>query len=122
MKRVLCALLLTAGFSASTALADVTSMNARFAGGCIEDNENGTCTIKVAASGTDLDSETAVVFGSDSANGDYRRLTRARPLSSAGQAVIKVKNIPGGCYIVRTGPNGNDKPDRATRQLCEVTK
>lgn len=110
------AVLLLAGTSA--AYADVARLTIRFGGGCVA-SETGSCTIRVVAEGTELDTEGLWIYtGATSQN--LRRLSdRIRPLSATGRATYRIKNVSAGCYRVRTSPNGNDKPDRRSNILCE---
>lgn len=110
---------LIAGFS-SSAFADVSGLTVRFGGGCLSSNTTGTCVLKVTADGTDLDSETVQVYSSADSNTAVSRVSRRLyGLDSSGRVTIRTSNVAGGCFQVRTGPNGNDKPDVKSRTKCE---
>jgi hypothetical protein len=112
------ALLLAATLN-SNAFADVDRLAIRFGGGCQSDNTNGSCTIRVTASGTDLDSETVQLYTAAKPGDPLKRFSpRLRALDQNGRASFRVKNVAGRCYQARTGPNGNDKPDRRSRTIC----
>jgi hypothetical protein len=102
------------------AVADVSAISLRFGGGCRKTNTTGSCTIKPRYSGFDLASETAVLYTCISSRGGCRKYSsRLHPVSEAGEISMRIRNIPGGCFQVRTGPNGNDKPDVKSPILCE---
>ena len=104
---------------ATSASADVSAIKLRFGGGCTSSNTNGICILKASASGTDLGSETVRVY----TGADQKSLKlvskRTHALSSSGGVVIRATNNPGGCFQVKTGPNGNDKPDVSSNKVCE---
>lgn len=107
-------------FTGQVATADVSSIKMKFGGGCRTSNTSGACVLKPRFSGFDLDTETAMLYTCESTRGNCRRYTRRRhPVSEAGEVYMRIKNIPGACFQVRTGPNGNDKPDKKSRILCE---
>ena len=102
------------------ASADVSGITLRFGGGCLKSNSSGSCVLKSTFSGFDLDTETAVLYTCASQNGRCTQYSlRTHPVTSEGDVSMRIKNIPGGCFQVRTGPNGNDKPDAHSRILCE---
>jgi hypothetical protein len=102
------------------ASADVSGISLRFGGGCVKSNTTGSCVLKPRFSGFDLETETAVLYTCTSARGECVRFSpRLHPVSEAGEVSMRIKNIPGGCFQVRTGPNGNDKPDARSQILCE---
>jgi hypothetical protein len=104
----------------SNARAEVSSISLRFGGGCLTSNTTGSCVLKPRFAGFDLETETAVLFVCSNARGGCRKYSpRLHPVSEAGEASIRIKNIPGGCFQVRTGPNGNDLPDAASPIVCE---
>lgn len=103
----------------NVAFADVSSLTARFAGGCSESNTTGSCAIKVSATGSDLGSEGVLLLHSDTLNGHYAKVSKnARSLSDSGQATFRFRNAKG-CYKVTTAENGNDKPDVTSHRICE---
>jgi len=109
-----------ASVAISDASADVSGVALRFGGGCLSSNTSGSCVLKSTFSGFDLDTETAVLYTCSSAQGGYRQYSlRTHPVTAAGEAAMRIKNIPGGCFQVRSGPNGNNKPDARSRILCE---
>jgi hypothetical protein len=99
--------------------ADVDSLTIRYGGGCTSDNSTGSCTIRVMAQGTDLDGEGLWIYTGKDQESLTRLSPRVRPLNADGSATYRVKNVSGGCYRVRTSPNGNEKPDRLSNILCE---
>ena len=102
------------------ASADASGITIRFGGGCNAANTTGTCIIKVAVSGTELDSETVQLYTAAKSGDALKRVSsRLKGVSASGQASFRVRNVAGGCYQVRTGPNGDDKPDTKSRTLCE---
>jgi hypothetical protein len=117
--RVLCAAVVSFVVS-QPAAADVTGINMRFGGGCRTSNTTGSCVLKPRFSGFDLQTETAVLYTCASSRGQCKRYSnRLHPVSEAGEVSMRIKNTPGGCFQVRTGPNGNDKPDLRSTILCE---
>lgn len=103
-----------------SASADVTGITMKFGGGCIKTNPTGSCILKPRFAGFDLDTETAILYSCTSARGGCKRYgQRLHPVSEAGEVYMRIKNIAGGCFQVRTGPNGNEKPDIRSRILCE---
>ena len=103
-----------------TAWADVNGITMRFGGGCKTSNTTGSCVLKPRFSGFDLATETAVLYTCATSRGQCRKYSsRLHPVSEAGEVYMRIKNIPGGCFQVRTGPNGNDKPDVRSNILCE---
>ena len=104
---------------AQSSYADVDRLTIRYGGGCVSSNLRGSCTIRVTAQGTDLDSEGVWIYTGASRSTLRRRSPRVRPLSVEGYATYRIKNVAGGCYRVRTSPNGNLKPDRYSNILCE---
>jgi hypothetical protein len=117
--RILAALAVLAG-TASLAHADVDALALRFAGGCTTANTNGSCTLRVTATGTELSREGVQLYVAAKQGERFVRVSpRVKPLSENGQASYRVKNTPGGCYQVRTAPNGNDAPDVVSRAVCE---
>lgn len=114
-------MLALSGFVAPlNASADVTAISMKFGGGCIKTNPTGSCILKPRFSGFDLETETAILYSCTSARGGCKRYgQRLHPVSDAGEVHMRIKNIPGGCFQVRTGPNGNEKPDIRSRILCE---
>jgi hypothetical protein len=107
-------------FASATANADVSGITVRFGGGCVKTNTSGSCVLKPRFSGFDLDTETAVLYTCSTSRGGCRKYSsRLHPVSVAGEVSMRIKNIPGGCFQVRTGPNGNDKPDVRSRIQCE---
>ncbi len=112
--------LFVAAALAGVAHADVDGLTIRFGGGCLTDNTTGNCTIKVTATGTDLDTESVRLYtAADSTSALKLISSRTHALSSSGTALFRIKNVPGGCFQVRTGPNGNSKPDAKSRTKCE---
>jgi hypothetical protein len=107
-------------FVAADASADVTGITLRFGGGCTKSNISDGCVLRPRFSGFELDTETAVLYTCSTPQGGCRRYSpRIRLVSAAGEVYMRIKNIPGGCFEVRTGPNGNEKPDVRSRILCE---
>jgi|GEM_PF-6933600 len=84
--------------------AEISDLRIRFKSGCVRENTDGACTIKVAASGSDFDSSDRVtLYASTGPNQPFRRITNHwRQLSSRGTTVTNIKNIPGACFQVRT--------------------
>jgi|GEM_PF-2273236 len=104
----------------TTAAADVSGIAMKFGGGCIKTNRTGSCILKPRFAGFDLETETAMLYTCANANGGCKLYTqKLHPVSDAGEVYMRIKNIPGGCFQVRTGPNGDDKPDVKSRILCE---
>lgn len=102
------------------ASADVTGIAMRFGGGCVTSNATGSCVLKPRFSGFDLATETAVLYTCTSSRGQCKRYSsRLHPVSEVGEVSMRIKNISGGCFQVRTGRNGNDKPDVRSNILCE---
>jgi hypothetical protein len=100
--------------------ADVSGVTVHFGGGCLKSNTTGGCVLKPRFSGFDLATETALLYTCASSRGNCRRYSsRLHPVSDAGEVSMRIKNIPDGCFQVRTGPNGNDKPDVRSKILCE---
>lgn len=92
----------------------------KFGGGCLKSNISGACVLKPRFSGVDLDTETAVLYQCQSSRGQCRPYSRRRhPVRVAGEVYMRIKNIPGACFQVRTGPNGNDRPDVSSKIVCE---
>ena len=107
------------GLVSQAAFADVTGLTARLAGSCRTANTTGACTIKVAASGSSLGSDSVLLLRAATSNGNYRYVSnRARTLSDTGTTTFKFRNADG-CYKVVTAPNGNDSPDVRSRAVCE---
>lgn len=103
-----------------TAAADVTGINMKFGGGCRTSNTTGSCVLNSRFVGFELDTETAILYTCKTSVGQCKRYSsRLHPVSEAGEVYMRIKNIPGGCFQVRTGPNGNDKPDLKSAILCE---
>ena len=99
--------------------AEVTSLKAKFKGGCLASNTTGNCTLGVTASGTDLGSDGVQLWHADAPNGTYTLVSkRVKSLSSAGTATYRFAN-KAGCYKVRTKENGNDQADVTSRAVCE---
>lgn len=106
--------------TANLAIADVSGIAMRFGGGCTKSNTTGSCVLKPRFSGFDLEAETAILYTCASSRGSCKKYSaRLHPVSEAGEVYMRIKNIPGGCFQVRTGPNGNDKPDVKSNILCE---
>jgi len=104
----------------STAFAEVASLHAKFKGGGRVSNTTGSVSIAVTASGSDLATDSVQLWVAEGAGKSFKKVSnRLRVLSTTGTATFRVKNIPGGCYKVVTGPNGNDKPDHASNVICE---
>ena len=104
--------------AAQGASAEVTSLAAKFAGGC-KTTSTGSCTIKATAEGTELEGDGVVLQRADSAKGRYRYVSKTnRTLSEEGTTSFKFRNAAG-CYRVVTTPNGNDVPDVRSRTICE---
>jgi hypothetical protein len=99
--------------------ADVDSLTIRYGGGCTSDNATGSCTIPVTAQGTDLGVEGLWIYTGKDQDSLSRLSPRVRSLDADGSSTYRVKNVSGGCYRVRTSPNGNEKPDRLSNILCE---
>lgn len=118
-KMILVAAVAAFGVLAQGASADVSGLTSRFGGGCNKGNTTGTCTVKVSASGTDLSSETVQLYVGKDAKSLKSISNRTTPLSTSGSAILRAKNVAGGCFQARTGPNGNDKPDASSRVICE---
>jgi hypothetical protein len=116
-KIVVLAVLLVLG--AKPGYADVDSLTIRYGGGCKSDNSTGSCTIRVMAQGTDLDGEGLWIYTGKDQKSLSRLSPRVRSLDADGSATYRVKNVSGGCYRVRTSPNGNEKPDHFSNILCE---
>lgn len=107
------------GLAASPAIAEVTSISAKFAGGCKLENTTSSCTIKATAAGTSLSTAAVVLQRSETGKGGWRYVSKSpRTLSATGQTTFRFKNV-GGCYRVITAPNGNDTPDIRSRAICE---
>lgn len=118
MKKILVlAVLLVVGVKPG--YADVDSLTIRYGGGCRSDNSTGSCTIRVMAQGTDLGVEGLLIYTGKNPESLSRLSPRVRSLDADGSATYRVKNVSGGCYRVRTSPNGNEKPDRFSNILCE---
>lgn len=117
MKKFL-ALTFVASFSVITsARADIHRLNVHFGGGCVSSN-TGTCVIHVRADGHDFYRDALQLYQGQ--KGSLKLASyRHRHLSATGRAVYRVKNIPGGCYQVRTAPNGNHHADHSSPVLCE---
>ncbi len=104
----------------SNASADVSGISMKFGGGCVKTNLAGSCILKPRFSGFDLETETAILYTCSSGRGGCKRYSeRLHPVSEAGEVYMRIKNIPGGCFQVRTGRNGDEKPDVSSRILCE---
>ena len=102
------------------AAADVTSITLSFGGGCKSSNTSGSCVLKPRFSGFDLQSETALLYTCGLARGQCKQYSsRQHPVSEAGEVYMRIRNISGACFQVRTGPNGNDRPDVRSQILCE---
>ncbi|CAB4141215.1 hypothetical protein UFOVP410_54 [uncultured Caudovirales phage] len=102
------------------ALADVSAIKSWFGGGCLSSNLTSGCTIKSQFEGFDLDKETAALYTCTSQEGSCTLYSpRVRRVDSTGKVVMRIKNIPGGCFQVRTGRNGNNRPDAKSKILCE---
>lgn len=103
---------------ASVANADVTALSVKFGGGCSSTN-TGTCTIKVTASGTDLDQSAVVLQRGTSQKGPWRYVSKtSRSLSATGRAQFRFANQDG-WYRAVTAPNGNDAADIRSRAIQE---
>jgi len=87
-----------------SAHADVSDLRIRFASGCYEENTTGQCSVRVLASGSEFDSNDRVVLYASKGPGQplRRASNHFRYLSSRGTTVANIKNIPGGCFQVRT--------------------
>lgn len=121
MRRALLALATTGivGFT-NSAHADITNLKLTFGGGCLSSNSSGGCTLKVRVSGFDFGNETLILYTSSNSASKLRRgYNRVHSISEGGEAILRVKNIPGGCFQVRTGPNGNELPDARSNVKCE---
>lgn len=118
MKKIIALTTLIASSIAVTAAqADIRRINIHFGGGCASSN-TGSCSIHVRADGYNFKRDALRLFLGQ--KGSLKLASpRNRPLTSTGRAVFRVKNIPGGCYQVRTAPNGNKRPDHASPILCE---
>jgi hypothetical protein len=103
----------------TSAHADIVRLNARFAGGCVKSNTTGSCVIKVRADGYNFKRDALQLYSGSSRNSLKLASQRRRALAYDGHAIYRVKNIPGGCYQVRTAPNGNNRSDHASAVLCE---
>ena len=123
MKKTLCAALLAMtcwGSAIASAHADVTRIRISFAGGCASGNTTGGCTIKTRASGFDLDTEFFELYVSSGPSAALHRASRSYSfVDASGVGRSRIRNIPGGCFQMRTAPNGNDKPDIHSNILCE---
>ena len=103
----------------SVAFADVEALSIRFGGGCFESNTSGSCVIKVTATGSDLDSETVRLTSGATRTDRFTKVSsRLRSLEN-GSAKFRFKNIPGACFRVVTGPNGNAAPDARSNIICQ---
>lgn len=105
----------------SSANADVQSLHVQFGGGCSSTNKTGSCTLKVAARGSSLDTEGVLFEHAPAAAGPYSLISkRPRNLSSSGRITARFKNIPvaGTCYRVTTADNGNAAPDVISNTVC----
>jgi len=116
MKKLL-GLITMLGVLSSNAFADVHLLTARFAGGCSTSNSTGGCTIKVAATGSELSDDTVNVQHADSATGNFRNLSSHTRSISSGSASFRFKN-QSGCYRVVTVHNSGSRFVRS-RTLCE---
>ncbi len=104
----------------SQARADVSEIKLAFGGGCTKQNTTGGCVLKPRFSGFDLDTESALLYLCSTPRAGCKRYSsRLHPVSEAGEVSMRIKNIPGGCFQIRTGPNGNEKPDIRSRIVCE---
>lgn len=104
----------------SSAFADITGLKLTFGGGCLRSNPSGGCTLKVRVSGFDFTDETLVLYTAPNSSSRLKRgYKSAHSISDSGVAFLRVKNVPGGCFQVRTGPNGNDLPDANSNIMCE---
>lgn len=117
MKKIVAAALLSA-VSFTSAHAEVTKLAAAFAGGCTP-SSTGNCVIEVTAEGTELDTDAVRLYSGASKDSLRQVSSRNRDLTSEGRATYRVKNTPGGCYQVRTAPNGNGSSDHKSRVICE---
>lgn len=99
------------------AFADVDSMSIRFAGGCTPSNTRGDCTIRLSASGSDLDDESAILQKQTS-QGRYTNVrNQTRRLSRSGSAIFKFRNDVA-CYRAITARNGS-RADARSNVICE---
>lgn len=103
-----------------SAAAEVTRLRISFAGGCVSTNTDGGCTIKTLASGSDLDTEFLALYVSDGPNSSFRKASRHYSfVDASGVGRSRLRNRPGGCFQMRTAPNGNENPDVNSNVLCE---
>lgn len=118
----LCSVLtvLSAVVATSPVAAETTHLQISFAGGCMSENTTGSCSIKTIASGTDLDAEKYVLYVSDGPKAPMRRASmHYASVSASGVGRSRLQNRPGGCFQMRTAPNGDDVPDVYSQVLCE---
>lgn len=102
----------------SSAHAEVTKLKLSFGGGCTSSNK-GNCVLEVTAEGTDLETESVRLYSGASKDSLKQVSSKSRTLTSEGRASYRVRNTPGGCYQVRTAPNGNGVSDHKSRVICE---
>ena len=118
MKKILfvfCAFFCLAG----AAQADVSTLSAKFRGGCSAANTNGSCTIGATATGSELASDSVVLQRSDTQSGRYKNVSATpKSLSDSGSVTFKFRN-KSGCYRVVTAENGNDAADVRSKAICE---
>lgn len=117
MKKIIAAAVLST-IVVSSAHAQVTKLKVAFGGGCSSSNQ-GSCILEVSAEGSDLDTESVRLYSGSSKDSLKQASSRNRALTSDGRATFRVRNTPGGCYQVRTAPNGNGASDHRSRVICE---
>jgi len=117
-----CALIVTNGLARiEIAKAEVSSVRISFAGGCTAENAQGSCTLRIVASGSDLETEKFELYASDKPNSQMKRVSlHNSSVDESGVGRSRVRNRPGGCFQIRTARNGNDAPDVYSRTICEA--
>lgn len=117
-----CGLVLMGGVAGmNPASAEVTGIKISFAGGCTAENQSGSCTLRIVASGSDLDTEEFELYTSDKSNTRMKRASLHN--SSVGESGVghaRLRNRPGACFQLRTARNGDDTPDVYSRTICEA--
>lgn len=117
-----CALIVTNGLARiEIAKAEVSSVRISFAGGCTAENAQGSCTLRIVASGSDLETEKFELYASDKPNSQMNRVSlHNSSVDESGVGRSRVRNRPGGCFQIRTARNGNENRDVYSRVLCEA--
>jgi len=102
------------------ATAEITRLRISFAGGCVYENITGSCSIKTVASGDNLDAERLVLYVSATPKSSMQRASmHFSSVNESGVGRSRLRNRPGGCFQMRTAPNGDDVPDVLSNVICE---